>query len=59
MTTLIPPSRRACERCGREEVWDENEVTWTLDDEADVKGKPHCLHVWDINGSYNPFEGHS
>ncbi len=61
MSTVIPPTKRQCERCGRSEVWDEDQSTWVVAVENGTKepGQPHCLHEWDINGSYNPFEGHS
>ncbi len=61
MSTVIPPTKRQCERCGRNEVWDGEQSTWVAvrEDSQIEFGKPHCLHEWDIDGSYNPFEGHS
>jgi hypothetical protein len=58
MATVIPPTERECERCGRHDVWDEEEDTWLIVDEDGDKqvGNPHCLHEWDINGDYNPLE---
>jgi hypothetical protein len=58
MVRVIPPEERVCERCGRRDVWDEAERTWVIADEDGDKqvGNPHCLHEWDINGTYNPFE---
>ncbi|MFC7134012.1 MULTISPECIES: HEWD family protein [Salinibaculum] len=56
MAEVVPPSKRACERCGRMDVWDESQGKWVVA-EADGReqtGTPHCLHEWDINGSYNP-----
>ena len=56
MVTIEPPGERTCERCGRKDVWDDEVGTWvaaTADGERKV-GNPHCLHVWDISGSYNP-----
>ena len=53
MTTVHPPDARACERCGRREVWSEERETWVATDE-DTRGNPHCVHVWDITGTYNP-----
>jgi hypothetical protein len=57
MTEVVPPTRRACERCGRKDVWSEDEQKWVVDEEdgVDHAGTPHCLHEWDINGAYNPF----
>ncbi|MFC6835821.1 HEWD family protein [Halomarina ordinaria] len=52
MATIIPPTERTCERCGRHDVWDADGENWTIDEAA---GDPHCLHEWDINGTYNPF----
>jgi len=47
-----------CERCGRHDVWDEDAETWVIAeaDGDEQVGNPHCLHEWDINGAYNPFE---
>ena len=56
MTSIEPPEERTCERCGRRDVWDEELVSWTIDSEDGEKqvGNPHCLHEWDINGTFNP-----
>jgi len=51
MATIVPPTERTCERCGREDVWDGDVESWVIDG---APGDPHCLHEWDINGSYNP-----
>jgi hypothetical protein len=62
MTTVAPPTERRCERCGRRDVWDADRQAWTIaiDDEGNREtGKPHCLHEWDINGAFNPFQGTS
>ena len=58
MAEVIPPTERVCERCGRHDVWDEDRDTWIIVTEKGEKsvGNPHCLHEWDINGDYNPFE---
>jgi len=59
MATLKPPKERVCERCGRQDIWDDDAVTWvaaTEDGQRQV-GEPHCVHEWDISGNYNPFEG--
>ncbi|WP_049925098.1 HEWD family protein [Halopiger goleimassiliensis] len=50
------PTARVCERCGREEYWDESLEAWQIvrDDGDKQAGNPHCLHEWDINGTFNP-----
>jgi hypothetical protein len=56
MVEVVPPTERECLRCGRRDVWSGEETTWVaaeVDGEHRV-GTPHCLHDWDINGSYNP-----
>ena len=56
MVTIDPPRKRQCERCGRVGTWDDDTGTWVAggaDDESD-RGNPHCVHVWDITGAYNP-----
>lgn len=52
MVEIVPPRERECERCGRREVWDSDAGVWRAED--DVTGQPHCLHEWDINGTYTP-----
>jgi hypothetical protein len=56
MNTIHPPTDRTCERCEREEVWDEDRETWVSPPDGD-EGIPHCLHEWDINGTYSPVRG--
>ncbi len=56
MVTLVPPSRRACLRCGRTEVWSTDRTTWVVAGDSESKGELHCVHEWDITGNYNPFE---
>jgi hypothetical protein len=51
--TVTPPEERECELCGRRDVWDETVGNWRVVE----TGVQHCIHEWDINGSYNPFEG--
>ncbi|MFB6202303.1 MAG: HEWD family protein [Halorhabdus sp.] len=53
MIQIEPPAERTCERCGRNEVWDDEAEVWRSPDETDA-GRAHCLHEWDINGAYNP-----
>jgi len=58
MPSLRTPEARACERCGREERWDDDAETWVIagaEDELAV-GNPHCIHEWDINGTFAPLE---
>ena len=59
METINPPTKRTCERCGRVAVWDETRETWVAAevDGQRKRGDPHCLHEWDINGTYSPLEG--
>lgn len=57
--TIVPPTERRCECCGRRDVWDEDVGNWVI---ATVEGERHvgdknCIHEWDINGEYNPVEG--
>ncbi|RLM57516.1 hypothetical protein DVK02_07070 [Halobellus sp. Atlit-31R] len=58
--TVVTPTKRSCERCGRIEVWDGDATTWRLavDDEGTPQsvGSPYCIHEWDINGTFVPFE---
>ena len=58
MTEVVPPEERTCERCGREDVWDETAQKWIVatTDGTSKHGTPHCLHEWDINGAFNPFD---
>lgn len=49
---LRKPEERTCEDCGRRERWDEDAGTWR----ATETGSVYCLHEWDINGSFLPFE---
>jgi hypothetical protein len=50
---VTPPGERECELCGRRDVWDETVENWQVVE----GGRRHCIHEWDINGSYNPFKG--
>lgn len=56
MVRVDPPESRTCERCGREEAWSEEQSTWVAADPADEErlGRPHCVHDWDVTGTYNP-----
>jgi len=56
---IVPPTERACTSCGRRDVWDEATENWVIareDGERQV-GNPHCIHEWDINGTYSPVAG--
>jgi len=55
MAELRKPDERECERCGRREVWDDDHVTWRVADD-DAHGDVHCVHAWDIDGSFRPIE---
>jgi len=56
---LRRPDTRECERCGRLESWDEDHQTWRIVTEEGERlvGEPYCIHEWDINGKFVPFEG--
>ena len=56
MIAISAPHERECERCGRRDEWDETKKSWTIAVEDGDKqfGNPHCLHEWDINGTFNP-----
>jgi len=60
MSVLTPPQQRVCEICGRTDVWDGDNHIWRIatdDDGTKLAGSRFCLHEWDINGSFNPFDG--
>lgn len=53
---LQTPDDRTCERCGRQEFWDEDRDAWrivTEDGEPRV-GDAYCIHEWDITGEFTP-----
>ncbi|WP_256300140.1 HEWD family protein [Haloarchaeobius salinus] len=52
MTELKRPTARTCERCGRQERWDDDSESWRVAD-GEV-GERFCIHEWDINGTFNP-----
>ncbi len=57
MSELRTPDRRECLRCGRTERWDPEAETWTVPSDAeDAVGRRHCIHEWDITGSFRPFD---
>ncbi|WP_198530029.1 HEWD family protein [Halorubrum aethiopicum] len=51
--TISPPTERTCELCGRVERWNADVEGWRIDEEP---GDVYCIHDWDINGTYAPFE---
>ncbi|GAB6877936.1 hypothetical protein JCM17823_02100 [Halorubrum gandharaense] len=51
--TITPPTERTCERCGRAEQWDDDAEAWRVADDA---GDVYCIHEWDVNGTFVPFE---
>ncbi|WP_290819166.1 HEWD family protein [Halovivax sp.] len=56
-TVLRTPHERRCERCDRQERWNANRSGWVLvrrDGEPEA-GDPHCIHEWDIDGTFRPF----
>jgi len=58
VSELRTPDRRECLRCGRTERWDPDDGTWTVatvDGERTVGGV-HCIHEWDVTGSFEPVE---
>ena len=48
------PSERTCQDCDREEYWDDDEANWRIRD--DRVGNVHCIHSWDITGTFTPVE---
>jgi hypothetical protein len=52
MSALRTPTERTCENCGRIERWDDDRETWRIDDVGDA----FCIHEWDINGEFVPFD---
>ncbi|SEV94205.1 HEWD family protein [Natrinema salifodinae] len=53
------PTARVCEECDRAEAWDDDLEAWQIAREDGEKrvGNPHCIHEWDINGTFNPVDG--
>lgn len=47
------PKERTCQRCGREEAWDEESENWVV---AGDVGDVYCIHTWDITGEFAPLE---
>lgn len=48
------PTERTCQDCGREEHWSESRGNWRVTDGA--VGNVHCIHAWDITGTFTPIE---
>lgn len=57
-SSIRTPAKRECEQCGRQEAWDETAQSWTIQwtDAGSAVGNPHCIHEWDINGSFLPYK---
>lgn len=57
-TELQTPQRRECECCGRHEVWNTRAESWRIatDDGERLAGNLHCIHEWDIDGTFRPYE---
>jgi len=51
---LRRPTDRTCERCGRAEQWNPKTDSWEIAD--DEPGSIYCIHEWDINGRFMPFD---
>lgn len=52
--TLRRPKQRTCERCGRVEQWNDRTESWEISDDA--TGSIYCIHEWDINGQFVPYD---
>ena len=52
--SLRRPTDRTCERCGRAEQWNPTTDSWEIAD--DEPGSVYCIHEWDINGRFMPFD---
>ncbi|SEO82399.1 hypothetical protein SAMN04487948_105339 [Halogranum amylolyticum] len=50
------PTERTCERCGRQEVWTDDSWRVAEVDGERATGSTHCIHEWDIDGAFLPFE---
>ncbi|WP_129115801.1 HEWD family protein [Halegenticoccus tardaugens] len=56
-TRLRRPTERACERCGRREVWEDGSWRIAAREDGDERvGSVYCIHEWNINGTFVPFE---
>ncbi|MFB6133561.1 MAG: HEWD family protein [Halanaeroarchaeum sp.] len=47
------PSHRTCDRCGREEYYDDEANAWQVTENV---GDVFCIHSWDITGEFTPIE---
>ena len=52
--TLRRPKKRTCERCRRVERWNDRTESWEISDDA--TGSIYCIHEWDINGQFVPYD---
>ncbi|ELY72463.1 MULTISPECIES: HEWD family protein [Natrinema] len=57
-TQVRKPTARICESCGRGEQWDERLEAWQIARDGGEKqvGNPHCIHEWDITGTFTPVD---
>ncbi|SDM78255.1 hypothetical protein SAMN04487949_2582 [Halogranum gelatinilyticum] len=53
---LRKPTERTCERCGRQEQWSADSWRVVEEDGERLVGSLYCIHEWDIDGSFLPFE---
>ena len=53
---LRKPTERTCERCGRHERWSADSWRVVEEDGERLVGSLYCIHEWDIDGSFLPFE---
>lgn len=57
--SIRKPTKRECEVCGRREEWRGSDQSWMIASDGrgtDPVGDPHCIHEWDINGNFLPYE---
>ena len=56
-TPIRAPTNRECEVCGRAERWNDRSQAWAAVNQSDAPiGDPYCIHEWDINGTFSPYE---
>jgi hypothetical protein len=53
---LRKATERACERCGRREVWRDDSWHVAVEGGEPQTGSVYCIHEWDINGRFSPIE---
>lgn len=52
------PEERTCEKCGRVECWNDEEIVWEIAMTGGERavGSVYCIHEWDINGTFVPID---